>query len=187
MVLWLEFCGAGLTVLVAVLLVHGRAVRLTTRQLEAAMPSGEEIRATEDHLAAAARVELKMAIHKLMEDRLTFKEFCRRGAEVVRQVLVLTEDKILGRGTREGLASRLVEQSRLFNQSELELKRLRREIEIARKAEYDSHISRIEMDARVQNFKAENARLQAMLDRANGERVRLSFELGRLAKDSRVA
>lgn len=35
----LGFCAAGLSVVLLVPLVHGRAVRLTTRRLEAALPS----------------------------------------------------------------------------------------------------------------------------------------------------
>ena len=44
--------------------------------------------------------------------------------------------------------------------------------------------------AAAQDFKVEKARLQAALERANGERARLSYELAemkRRAEDSRVA
>ena len=66
-------------------------------------------------------------------------------------------------------------QSRLLNERESELEHLRGEIEIARKAEADLRIAMIEIDSRelaaTQNHKAEKAKLQAALDRANGERM----------------
>jgi hypothetical protein len=71
-------------------------------------------------------------------------------------------------------------ESRL-NESESELKHLCGEIEIARKAEADLHSALTEIhgraDAATQNLEAENARLRAALDRANGERVRLAYDL----------
>jgi predicted nucleic acid-binding Zn-ribbon protein len=71
-------------------------------------------------------------------------------------------------------------ESRL-NESESELKHLRGEIEIARKAEADLHTALTEIHGRAhattQNLEAEKARLQAALDRANGERVRLAYDL----------
>ena len=71
-------------------------------------------------------------------------------------------------------------ESRL-NESELELKHLCGEIEIARKAEADLHSALTEIHGRAhaatQNLEAENARLRAALDRANGERVRLAYDL----------
>jgi predicted nucleic acid-binding Zn-ribbon protein len=71
-------------------------------------------------------------------------------------------------------------ESRL-NESDSELKHLCGEIEIARKAEADLHRAVTEIhgraDAATQNLEAENARLRAALDRANGERVRLAYDL----------
>ena len=59
---------------------------------------------------------------------------------------------------------------------------MREEIAIARQSESDLQIA-------AQNFSAENSRLQGMLDRANGERTRLTYELTsmRRAKDSQAA
>jgi hypothetical protein len=156
--------------------------------------AGLEARAAEDH-RAAARIELKTAIEKLTEERVRFEHFHGRVAELVRQVVArTTEDKILTRRAQEGLESRLLEQSQALNEREGELKHLRREIEIARKTEFDVRIAMIEIDGRAnaaaQNFKAENARLQAALERANGERVRLTYELAnikRLAKETQAA
>jgi hypothetical protein len=75
----------------------------------------------------------------------------------------------------------LAEQSRLLNESEAELAHLRREIEIARKAEDDLRVAVIEIDGRanaaIQNLNTEKAQLQGALERANGERARFVHEL----------
>lgn len=75
----------------------------------------------------------------------------------------------------------VAQQSRLLNESESELAHLRGEIEIARKAEDDLRVAIIEIDGRanvaIENLNAEKAQLQAVLDRANGERTRLVHEL----------
>jgi chromosome segregation ATPase len=89
----------------------------------------------------------------------------------------------------------LAEQSRLLNESESELAHLRREIEIARRAEDDLRVAIIEIDGRanaaIQNLNAEKSQLQAALDRANGERARFVHELAgmkrRQAEESRPA
>jgi hypothetical protein len=58
---------------------------------------------------------------------------------------------------------------------------LRGEFEIARKAEADLRVALIEVDSRediaMQKLETENGKLKAALDRANGERVRLTYEL----------
>jgi hypothetical protein len=138
---------------------------------------------------------LNAATHQFVEERAKFDDFHRRVAELVRQVVAqTTEDKILGRRTQQDLENRLVEQSRLLNANELELERLRGEIESARKTEYDLRVYMIESDGRAnataENFKVENARLQTVLDRANGERTRLAYELAnikRQVKDTQAA
>ncbi len=156
-----------------------------TRQVETLKEklsrAGEQARAAEDH-HETAQIELKAATAKLMEERTKFENFHRRIAELVpRAITQSMEDRIRGRRAEERLESYTVEQSRLLNERDLELKQLRGEIEITRKAEYDVRVAMIENDGRAhaaaQNFKAENARLQAALDRANGERARLTFEL----------
>src|ERR1700738_4409220 len=56
------FFAAGLTVLAVVPLIHGRAVRLTTRRLEAALPASmAEVRAEKDVL----RAEFAMSTRRL--------------------------------------------------------------------------------------------------------------------------
>jgi hypothetical protein len=72
----------------------------------------------------------------------------------------------------------------LLNESESEIRDLRDEIESACKAENDLRIAIIEIEGRgnaaAENFIAEKARLEAALDRANGERPRLVHELAGL-------
>jgi chromosome segregation ATPase len=95
--------------------------------------AGEEIKAAEDR-RDADRIELGAAAQQLMEERAKFEKFHRRVAELVQQLVAQTrETKILGRRL-ENLEDRLVEQSHLLHESEFELEKLRREIEIARKA-----------------------------------------------------
>jgi hypothetical protein len=130
----------------------------------------------------ADRIELKAATQELMEERSKFEKFHRHVAELVRQVMARTvEDEILG--CAPDLENRLVEQSRLLNEKEFELKHLHGEIELAHKAEADLRIAIIEIEGRAntatQNLEAEKAKLQAALDRANGECVRLTYELKR--------
>jgi hypothetical protein len=86
----------------------------------------------------------------------------------------------------QSLENRLAEQSRRLNQSEFELKYLRSEVEIAQKAEADLRRSVVEIDGcanvATQNHEAEKAKLQAALDRANGERARLAYELTKMTQ-----
>ena len=148
--------------------------------------AGEEVSAA-DARRNTERINLNAAAHQLAEERVKFEKFRHRVAELVGQVRAQTNhDKILARRTQQDLESRLIEQSRLLNERELELKHLRDEIAIARKAEYDLRVAMIEIDghtdAAAQNFKAENARLQAALDRANGDRARLAYELAHMRR-----
>ena len=149
--------------------------------------ANNELKAVEDR-RDGERIELKAATEKLMEERGKFENFRRRVTELVQQLMAQTsEDKILGRRAQD-LENRLVEQSRLLNEREIELKHLRGEIEIARKAEANLHIAMIEIDGRfnttTQNFDTEKAKLQAALDRANGERMRLTYELANMKRQT---
>jgi chromosome segregation ATPase len=142
----------------------------------------KELKAVEDR-RAAERIELKAATQKLMEERSKFENFHRRVAELVQQLMAQsTKDKNLSRRAQE-LENRLVEQSLLLKENELELKNLRSEIATARKAEADL---RSEINGRVntatEDLKAEKAKLQAAFDRANGERVRLAYELANIKR-----
>jgi chromosome segregation ATPase len=88
----------------------------------------------------------------------------------------------------QNLENRLVEQSRRLNEGEFELKYLRDEIEVAQKAEADLRQAIIEIDGHAkratQNHEAEKAKLQAALDRANGERARLAYELAKMKQQA---
>jgi chromosome segregation ATPase len=88
----------------------------------------------------------------------------------------------------QNLENRLVEQSRRLNEGEFELKYLRDEIEVAQKAEADLRRAIIEIDGHAkratQNHEAEKAKLQAALDRANGERARLAYELAKMKQQA---
>ncbi len=88
----------------------------------------------------------------------------------------------------QNLENRLVEQSRRLNENEFELKYLRDEIEVAQKAEADLRRAMIEIDGHAkratQNHEAEKAKLQAALDRANGERARLAYELAKMKQQA---
>jgi chromosome segregation ATPase len=155
--------------------------------------ASNELKTMEDR-RDAERTELKAASQKLMKERDKFENFHCRVAELVRQLVAqTTEEKILSRRVRD-LENRLVEQSRLLDEGEFELKHLRGDLEIALKAEADLRSAVIEIDGRAstatQNLKAEKAALQAALDRANGERTRLAYELAnmkRQAEETRAA
>ena len=98
-----------------------------------------------------------------------------------------TEAEILGRRAQD-LENRLGEQSRLLNESEFELKQLRGEIETARKTEGDLRTAIAEIDGRAssatQKLKAENAQLQAELERTKDERDRLARDLGSMKRET---
>ena len=140
------------------------------------MKTLEDCRATE-------RLELKAATHKLMEEQRRFEDFHHRVVHFVEQLVAQsTEDKNLSRRAQE-LESRLVAHSQLLRESELELQNLRGEIATARKVEV---VLRSEIDDRVsiatEELRAEKAKLQAAFDRANGERVRLTYELANIKR-----
>ena len=113
------------------------------------------------------------------------------GGHILRQTLRLSDKlseiikarcvRLLATFANEILGCRVqILESRL-NESESELKQLRGEIENAYKAEADLHSALAEIHGRahaaIQNLEAEKARLQAALDRANSERVRLAYDL----------
>ena len=89
-----------------------------------------------------------------------------------------SEDEVLYRRVREEMENSIIEKSRLLNDSQSELIHLRREIEVARKAENDLRVA----NAATQNVVADNTKLQAALDRANGDRARLVHELANLKR-----
>jgi hypothetical protein len=88
----------------------------------------------------------------------------------------------------QNLENRLVEQSQRLNESKFELKYLRDEIEVAQKAGANLRRAIIEIDGHAkratQNHEAEKAKLQGALDRANGERARLAYELAKMKQQA---
>ena len=139
-----------------------------------------ELKAVEEH-RNSERLKLKATNDRLMDERGKFEDFHRRVEKLAQQLMAQsTQDKMLGRRAEE-LEKRLLEQSQLLNERELELTHLRGEFEIARKAEADLRVALIKVDSReniaTQKLETENAKLNAALDRANSERVRLTYEL----------
>jgi hypothetical protein len=167
--------------------VENAALRMQGRMLnERLIQAGKEARAVEER-RDVERSELKAATQNLMEERSKFENFHRHVTDLLQQLTVQrTDDEVLNRRAREDLENRLIEQSRLLNEGESELTHLRGEIEIALKAEDDLRIAIIEIDGRanaaIQNLNAEKAQLQAVLDRAHGERARLVHELADLKR-----
>jgi chromosome segregation ATPase len=146
--------------------------------------ASEQLVAVEDR-RDAERIELKATTQELKEERGKFEKFHRRVGELVQQLMTQpANDEIL-----IDLKNRLVEQSQLLNEKELELKHLRDEIDIAHKAEADLRLAIIEMDggthAATQTLKAEKEKLQGALDRANGERARLTHELANMKRQAK--
>jgi chromosome segregation ATPase len=142
--------------------------------------ASNELKAVEER-RNSEHLELARMSEKLLEERGKFENFHRQVGELVKDVMTQsTQDKIIRRRGAE-LEKRLLEQSQLLNERELALTHLRREFEIARKAEADLRVALIEIDGRehvsTQNLKAENAKLQSALERSNGERMRLAYEL----------
>ncbi len=144
--------------------------------------ANNELKALEDR-GDAARIELNSISEKLMDERTRFESFHGRVAELVQQLMAQRiEDKTLSRRTQE-LENRFVEQSHLLKESEAKITNLRGEIAAARKVEADL---RSEFEGRIsaatETFKVEKAKLQAAIDRANGERVRLAYELANIKR-----
>jgi hypothetical protein len=128
----------------------------------------------------------------VVEERTKFKNFHNRVAALVREVVAQTSnDRLLSRRTQEKLERHIIEQSHLLKESERERGHLRNEIEIARKAEATMRTTVVEIerraDAAVRNLNLESVRLEGALDRANGERTRLSYELANIKHRPKTA
>jgi chromosome segregation ATPase len=147
--------------------------------------SDEEINTVESRCVAALR-SLSEREAELARATIAFNEVHHLTALVEQLTAQRTADEILHRRAREDLESRLIVQSRLLNESESEIMDLRDEVESACKAENDLRIAIIEIEGRgnaaAENFIAEKARLEAALDRANGERARFVHELAGLER-----
>jgi hypothetical protein len=92
--------------------------------------------------------------------------------------------KLLATFANETLGYRVQLLESRLSESEFECDHLRGEIEIARQAEASLRSAIREIQGRAhtatEKLEAEKARLQAALDRANGERVRLAYSLANM-------
>ena len=122
---------------------------------------GEDFRAVKDRRDAEC-IEFKAEIQKLMEERGKVENLDRRVAELEQQLVTqTTEAKVVGRRAQD-LENRLIEQSRLLNESEVEFKHLRSGIEIACKAWAAERAERAMLREYVSNVTAEGARRSAV-------------------------
>ncbi len=149
--------------------------------------AGNELRTVEDR-RDAERVELKHAAQELAEERGRVENLGRRVAELEQQLVAqTTEAEILGHRAQD-LENRLGEQSRLLNQSEFELNRVRGEIEAARKTEGDLRTAIAEIAGRTssanEKLKGEKAQLQTELGRTADERDRLARDLANIRRET---
>ncbi len=149
--------------------------------------ASSDLRTVEDR-RDAERVELKAATQELSEERGKVENLGRRVSEL-EQALVAqtTEAEILGRRAHD-LENRLGEQSRLLNESEFELKRLRADYEKANKTEADLRAAIAELDERAksatQQLRTENAQLQTELGNTKDERDRVAAEFGTMKREA---
>jgi chromosome segregation ATPase len=152
--------------------------------------AGRELKTVEDR-RDAERIELKAATQELSEERGKVENLGRRATVLEQQLAAQTKEaEILGHRAQD-FETRLGEQSRLLNQSEFELKQLRRDIEAARKVEGDLRAALIETEGRsnsaTQNLKTENVQLQAAIAHAKEERDRYARDLGTMKRETEEA
>src|SRR6266699_3917076 len=136
----------------------------------------------------AERADLKAATEELTQERSKFYNFQSRVADLVQQIVLQTTRE---HRAQEDLENRLADQTREFNEREFEIEQLRSDIEIAHKSEADLRIAIDDLNARdntaIQNLEAEMEKLRAALDRCNGERMRLSYELSNAKRQGNSA
>ena len=120
--------------------------------------AGDNFRSVKNRRDAEC-IEFKAETQKLMEERGKVENLDRRVAELEQQLVAQSiEAKVVGRRAQD-LENRLIEQSRLLNESEVEFKHLRSGIEIACKA---WAAERGMLREYVSNVAAEGARRSAM-------------------------
>jgi chromosome segregation ATPase len=149
--------------------------------------AGNDLRAVEDR-RDAERVELKAATRELAEERGKVENLGRRVAELEHALVAqTTEAEVLGRRAQD-LENRLAEQTRLFAESDVELRRTRDDLDTARRTEADLRAAIAELDARAssasQKLKAENAELSAALARMQEDRDRIARELADMKRET---
>jgi len=128
--------------------VENAALRAQIRALnDRLIHAGKEAAAGQLH--EAERCELMTVTNELMEERGKFDNFYHHATGIVEQLTAQrAADEILHRRAREDLENRLIEQSRLVNESESEIRRLCDEMESSRKAENDLRVALIEIEGR---------------------------------------
>jgi chromosome segregation ATPase len=136
----------------------------------------------------AERVELKAATQELAEERGKVENLGRRTAELEEALVVQrTEAELLSRRAQD-LENRLTEQTKLLAESDIELKRLRSDMEAAQRTETNLRTAIGELESRASNanqrLKGENAQLQAELTHTKDDRDRISAELAALKREA---
>jgi chromosome segregation ATPase len=149
--------------------------------------AGDDLKVVEDR-RDAERLDMQTTSQRLAEERGKVENLGHRVGELEQQLVAqTTEAELLGRRAQD-LESRLNEQSRLLTEGEFELKHMRSELEVTRKAESDLRTAIIEIDGRsntsIQQLRAEKADLQVALDRANEERTRLTREIADMKRQT---
>jgi chromosome segregation ATPase len=129
-----------------------------------------------------ARSALKAMSEQLVEERTKFASFQDRVAAGVRQAAAkISQERAIGRQAQQDLQRRLTTQSQVLIKSESELSDLRDQLASTRQTEHVLRTAIRELerqaDAAAATLRAENSRLQAAFERANGERVRLAYHL----------
>ena len=149
--------------------------------------AGDAVKETEDRMDAE-RILAREATQELDEERGKVENLGRRVAELEQQLVAqTTEAEMLGRRAQD-LENRLTEQSRLLNESDFELNKVRGELETARKTEADLRAAIAEIDTRsssaADRLKTEKTQLQSELDHANEENARLQRELASFKRET---
>jgi chromosome segregation ATPase len=169
---------------------------LDTRQKNEILTLESEVKSLQEQVGVAHAegkmlsehhsTELSAVVQKLMDQSEKFEKFRCRVAELIQKATLESEhDKTLAAQAVE-LGERLEAQSRILDERNAEIRLLQEEVQIARNTEADlrATLARLEDSENVfaQTLAAEKARLQATLDRANGDRVRLAYEVSDLRR-----
>ncbi|HEU5017168.1 MAG TPA: hypothetical protein VFT69_04265 [Pseudolabrys sp.] len=146
-----------------------------------------KVKAAEDR-REAERVRLRETLRELDEERGKVQDLGRRVGGLEQQLGTQSaEAQILGRRAHD-LEARLMEQSRLLTQTEVELKHTMADVENARKVENDLRAAIAELDSRANaataKLREEKTELQAELERTKEERDRLSRNLATLKRET---
>jgi chromosome segregation ATPase len=128
------------------------------------------------------RSALKATSEQLVEERTKFASFQDRIAAGVQQAAEkISRERAIGRQAQQDLQRRLTTQSQVLSRSENELSDLRNQLATTCQNEHALRTAMHELerqaDAATATLRAENSHLQAALQRANGERVRLAYHL----------